>query len=85
MILPCKVCMWASFGSFFMFSNYYWLDLHNETCIASASINKNCIEDWTYPNFTWLLEVHICWLFQLNTFIVLSIVFTIECGAVNII
>ena len=30
--------MWVLFGSFFMFSNFYQLDLHNKTCIAVANL-----------------------------------------------
>jgi hypothetical protein len=36
--------MWVLFGSYFMFSNFYRVDLHNETCcddVALASLLKN--------------------------------------------
>ena len=39
------------FYLFFTFSNFWWLDLHNETCVALAnlrwSFSKNWIENWT--------------------------------------
>ena len=30
--------MWVLFGSSFMFSNFYWLDLHNKTHVALANL-----------------------------------------------
>ena len=57
-----KVCgLWVLsvkltvFGSFFMFSNFYRLDLHHKTRVASANlqlnISNNWIENQTSPPF----------------------------------
>ena len=46
----CNVCGCYSV-CFFMFSNFCWLDLHNETCVGLANLrwnfSKNWIENWT--------------------------------------
>ena len=39
-------CMWVLFGSFFMFSDLYQLDLHNKTCVASTNLQCNINKTW---------------------------------------
>jgi len=45
----CSEGMWVLVGSFFMFSDFYQLDLQNKTCVALAdlqwSIRKNHTSD----------------------------------------
>ena len=36
-----KAIQWVLFGSFVMFFNTCWLDLHNKTCVASTNIQQN--------------------------------------------
>ena len=47
--------MWVLFGLFFMFSNFYRLDFHDETCIALANLQESIIKNWiqneTFLNF----------------------------------
>ena len=46
--------MWVLFGMFFIFTNFYILDLHNKTRVALANLQlnicKNQIEIHTFPN-----------------------------------
>ena len=41
--------MWLLFGSFFMLSNFYYIDLYNETCVSiehlGGSMSTNRIEN----------------------------------------
>ena len=39
--------MWVLVGSLFMFSNFYWLDLHNKTRVALAKLWWNIYKNWT--------------------------------------
>ena len=58
---------WMLFNLFYMFSNFYWLDLQNKPCVALANlqwiIHKNL--RWKIKSpliYLWLLKVNICWL-----------------------
>jgi hypothetical protein len=49
---------------FFMFSNFYPLDLQNETCVTienlKGSMSTNGIENGPHLIQYWLSEVHVC-------------------------
>ena len=38
--------VWMLFGLFFMFSNFYWFTLHNQTCVALANLRWSMTKDW---------------------------------------
>jgi len=41
--------MWVLFGLFYMFSNFYRLDFHNETFVALANLQQCFSQNWTSP------------------------------------
>ena len=56
--------MWVLFGSLFMLSNFYLVDLHNGICVAiehlGGSMNTDRIENGPPLIQSWLWEVHVC-------------------------
>ena len=72
--------MWVLFGSFFMFSNFYELDSHNNICVAPTNLRwnicKNRIENRSSPYLVMVIG-SACLLIFLIGYIVLQIVFTI--------
>lgn len=53
--------MWVLLTSFSMFSNFYHLYLHNETCVAIAKLQWSISRNRTYPDLIMVIEVHVCW------------------------
>ena len=55
--------MWVLFNLFFMFSNFYRLDLHNKTRVALANLQSNIfenqIENWIFPYLVMII-IHAC-------------------------
>ena len=55
-----RISMWVLFGSFFMFSNFYQLDLHNETRVAITNLQWNArnnrIENRPYLDVVMVIE-----------------------------
>ena len=53
---------------FFMFSNFYWLELLPKTHVALANLQwniyKNRIENRTSPNYGHHTYMHVCWFFS---------------------
>ena len=78
--------MWALFGSFFMLSNFYKLDSHNETSVALANlqwrISKRWIEGRTTLDIRYDYQTACLLIPSLNTQ-VLPISFAIRCGVIN--
>ena len=72
-------------GLFFMFSNFYRLDVHNKTRVAIANLRrklcKNRIENHTSPSLVIVIRSACLLVSLLNTH-ALPIVFTIECRVV---
>lgn len=97
-LLPASV-MWGLwvvvfFGALFMFPNFYWLDSHNEVCVAIASlwwiISKNQIENQTFHDV--VMDVGSAryidfWLNKESNHnverMLRYIMFVVECGVVN--
>lgn len=49
-----------------MVSNFYWVDLHHRTCVASDDrlwweIDRNRVESRTYVDLVRISEVNVCW------------------------
>ena len=74
-------------GFISIFSNFYLLELCNETCVAVAnlpwwSISNNQIENWTSPDLVVVMGSAHLWIPKLNSY-VMPILFIIKCGVIN--
>ena len=78
--------MWVLFGSFFMFSNFYPLDLEIATCVGlenlGGSMSTNQTENGPPLIQYWLFTVFVDFSTK-NTWVELPIVFIVECGVVH--
>ena len=56
--------MWVLYGLCFIFSNFYRLDLHDETCVALTNLQRRIDENRNDNQISfgefWILEVHAC-------------------------